>query len=410
MIQKLRWKFVVIMMSIITILLSIIFASLLVSSRAQFLQLSLERLHSVIRDDSPVKKMPSPGVASPHEREATPTLVVSIGKSKTLRILKNQFTYMDEEQIEELVAYADSGKDDAGFIREYNIRYLREETKEGRIKYAFADCTIEQSSLRSQLFSSILIGLAAFFLLLLIIIHLSSWVVEPAANAWEQQRRFVADASHELKTPLTVILSNTNMLLDNPDITDEKTGERLYHIQAEAVRMKRLTENLLQLARIDSNTERPVFQTINFSLLLKRGILTLEPVFYEAGKRLEEEIEEDIKLRGSETGLRQVMDILLDNALKYSSKNAVTTIVLRRISVREMLLTVSNEGTPIPPSECQKLFDRFYRADQSRSGIAGYGLGLSIAKIIIEDHGGKIQASSDGYNTNTFSVRLPCIE
>lgn len=409
MIQKLRWKFVVIMMSIISIMLIIIFSSLLVSSRAQFLQLSMERLHSVIREDSPVKNLP-PGAIPPPEREATPTLVVSVGKSKTLRILKNQFTYMDEEQMEELVAYADSGKSDTGFIREYNIRYLREATKEGRIRYAFADCTIEQSSLRSQMFNSILIGLAAFFLLLMVIIHLSSWVVKPAAKAWEQQRQFVADASHELKTPLTVILSNINMLLDNPDIADKKTGERLYHIQAEAVRMKRLTENLLQLARIDNSTERPAYQTINFSLLLKRCILMLEPVFYEAGKRLEEDIEEDIMLRGSETGLRQVMDILLDNAFKYSSKNAVTTIVLKRLSVRELLLTVSNEGTPIPPSECQNLFERFYRADQSRSGIAGYGLGLSIAKIVIEEHGGKIQASSDGHNTNTFSVRLPCME
>lgn len=405
MIQKLRWKFVVIMMSIITILLIIIFAGLFISSRAQFMQLSLERLHSVIRDDSPVKNMPTP----PPEREATPTLVVSIGKSKTLKILKNQFTYIDEEQMEELVAYADAGQSDTGFIREYNIRYLREATKEGRVRYAFADCTIEQSSLRSQLINSILIGLAAFFLLLLIIIQLSNWVVRPAAKAWEQQRRFVADASHELKTPLTVILSNTNMLLDNPDM-DKKTGERLYHIQAEAVRMKRLTENLLQLARIDSNIGRPQYQTINFSLLLKRCIVTLEPVFYEAGKRLEDKIEDDIMLQGSETGLRQVMDILLDNAFKYSGKNAVTTIVLRRFSVRELLLTVSNEGAPIPPAECEKLFERFYRADQSRSGIAGYGLGLSIAKIIIEEHGGKIQASSDGHKTNTFSVRLPCLE
>lgn len=410
MIQKLRWKFVAIMMAIITIMLIIIFAGLLVSSRAQFVQLSLSRLHNVIREDSPGKNMPSPGAMPPPEREATPTLVVSVGKSGTLKILKNQFSDMEQEQMEELVAYVDSRKDDTGFIREYDIRYLREATKEGRTRYAFADCTIEQSSLRSQMYNSILIGLAAFFLLLLVIIHLSNWVVRPAAKAWEQQRRFVADASHELKTPLTVILSNTNMLLDNPDIADGKTGERLFHIQAEAVRMKRLTENLLQLARIDSNTERTVHQPFNLSLLLRRCILTLEPVFYEAGKKLEEDIEEDIMIRGSETGLRQVMDILLDNAFKYSSKNASTIIKLRRTSARELLLTVSNEGTPIPPAEYRKLFDRFYRADRSRSGIAGYGLGLSIARIVIEEHGGKIQASSDGHNTNTFSVRLPCME
>lgn len=410
MIQKLRWKFVMVMMSIITVMLIIIFASLLLSSRAQFLQLSMERLHSVIRDDSPEKNMPSPGGAPPPEREATPTLVISIGESKTLRILKNQFTYMDEEQMKKLVSYVDNQKDDTGFIREYNIRYLREATKAGRVRYAFADCTLEQSSLRSQLINSLLIGLAAFFLLLLVSIHLSNWVVRPAAKAWEQQRQFVADASHELKTPLTVILSNTNMLLDRHGMTDQKTGERLYHIQAEAIRMKRLTENLLQLARMDSSSEQPAYQTINFSLLLKRCILTLEPVFYEAGKRLEEDINEDIMIRGSETGLRQVMDILLDNAIKYSGKNAVTTIVLKRLSVRELLLTVSNEGKPIPPSECQNLFERFYRADQSRSGVAGYGLGLSIAKIVVEAHGGKIQASSDGHHTNTFSVRLPCME
>ncbi|MGL5437330.1 MAG: sensor histidine kinase [Lachnospiraceae bacterium] len=404
MIQKLRWQFVTMMMMMIMIMLAFIFTSMFISARGQFRQSSLERLRMVIKEEHIAKNPPPTG------RSGASTLVISVGKDGSVNILKNQFSDLDDDKIMALLAYAEAQEDDNGFIYDDNIRYLKDVKKDGKIRYAFMDCSIEQSSLRFQIYHSVLIGMVVFFLLFLVIIQISRWVVQPVAKAWEEQRRFVADASHELKTPLTVILSNTNMLLDSQEGSQEKNSTRLYHIKAEAMRMKELIENLLQLARTDSQSERPLHQNIDISLLLQRCILTMEPVFYEAGKGITEEIEDDLIVSGSEMKLRQMMDILLDNAFKYSSPNGATQIALKRLSAKELLLAVSNEGSPIPAEECSKLFERFYRIDQSRGTIAGYGLGLSIAKIIVEECGGKIQASSDGKSRNTFFVRLPCAE
>ncbi len=404
MIQKLRWQFVSIMMTIIVIMLVIIFTSMFASSRAQFRQSSMERLRSVIKDDLQDKIPP------PHRRLGAPTLVISVGKSGVPIVIKNQFSDLEEDKITGLIAYVNAQEEDTGFIHDDNIRYLREHKKDGKIRYAFMDCTIEQNSLRFQIYHSVMIGLVTFVLLLFAIIRISHWVVRPVARAWEQQRRFVADASHELKTPLTVILSNTSMLLDNPDLSGEKAEKRLHHIQAEAVRMKALIDNLLQLARTDSNAERPIFQPVDFSHLVQEAVLTFEPVFYEDGKCLADQIEEDIIVIGSDVRLRQLIDILLDNAFKYSIPKGHTEITLKRFSHKEVFLTVRNDGVPIPPDKCPRLFERFYRIDQSRSTIAGYGLGLSIAQIITEECGGEIRASSDGISQNTFSVKLPCAE
>ena len=235
-------------------------------------------------------------------------------------------------------------------------------------------------------------------------------MVRPVERAWEKQRQFVADASHELKTPLTVVLSNADMLAASHALTDEKNSHRLENIRAEAQRMKGLVENLLTLARSDSQLLPAVREPVNFSFIVTGATLMLEPAIYDLGRSMDCQVDENLTVLGDGARLRQLVDVLLDNACKYGREGTPIVVRMSATGKRELLLSVSSEGTPLPPEECRNIFERFYRSDQSRSEQKGYGLGLSIARTIVQEHAGKIWAQSDGVKRNTFYVRLPCLE
>ena len=214
----------------------------------------------------------------------------------------------------------------------------------------------------------------------------------------------MADASHELKTPLTVILTNAE-LLQSPDYTPEEKHRFAGGILSMSHQMRGLVESLLELARVDNGAIRTAMAQQDLSRLVSDCVLLFEPLFFEAGLILESRVEDGISLKGSETHLRQVVDVLLDNASKYSTPGGHTRVELKH-QHGHALLTVSNPGPEISREDRKNIFKRFYRADKARSMNHSYGLGLSIAESIVTEHGGKIWADSAG-GINTFFVLLP---
>ena len=174
--------------------------------------------------------------------------------------------------------------------------------------------------------------------------------------------------------------------------------------------MKQLIESLLALARSDSGQESAVSAPVDLSFIVNSSLMAFEPLAFDMGKHITYDIEAALHVNGDDKKLRQLTDILLDNACKYSQDNGSICVTLKKTSAKEALLTVSDEGAPLTKEEIKHLFLRFYRGDTARSNIPGYGLGLSIAQSIVSEHGGKIEASTDGFATNSFIVRLPIQE
>ena len=219
--------------------------------------------------------------------------------------------------------------------------------------------------------------------------------------------QFVADASHELKTPLTVILANAGILLAHSG--DMADGQRKWveYIQAEAQRMKSLVEDLLFLARSDDRRSPLRLQTVSFSDLAWEALLPFESVAFEAGVALDSQITPDLELLGDPEQLRRLVAILVDNAVKYAGPRGSASLILRPQG-DEAVLSVHNTGEPIPPEHLPRLFERFYRTDSDRArSQGGYGLGLSIAKSIVDGHRGRISVSSSAISGTLFTVRLP---
>ncbi len=346
-------------------------------------------------------------------------------------VLENHIPALSDEDAITFALLAEKEEKDCGSLGGQHLRYMRQKTPQGTIRYALADTFSEDHALRTQMLHSGAVALLALLAFFLAACLLSRRLVAPVETAWKQQQQFVADASHELKTPLTVILSNTSLLLR--DYTDQgdsslanrktpdvkKIGrehpdsihtavERTLRIQSEATRMKQLVESLLLLARSDSGRLSQDYHDVDFSYLAESSVMAFEPVAFENGREIEADITEDIELYGNETRLRQLADILIDNACKYSNPSSVIHVQLSEKKEKHtVFFSVTSEGKPLSEEEQKQIFLRFYRADPSRGEIPGFGLGLSIASSIVKEHGGNIQVSSDGVQKNTFTVTLP---
>ena len=264
----------------------------------------------------------------------------------------------------------------------------------------------EQQTLRTLLKTGALLvalGLLAFFGLAVL---LARSAVRPVEEAWRQQKQFVADASHELKTPLTVILTNTE-LLQSPDYDAAQKQTFLFGIDAMAKQMRALVERLLELARAENEQASRAFTPCDLSQITESSALLFEAALFERGLTLQTELEPDITVSGDARQLSQLVEIYLDNARKYASGGTVA-VRLSRCGKNRCRLSVSNEGEALSPQALRQIFDRFSRADAARTRDGSFGLGLSIAQAIAQTHGGSVWAESDG-GVNTFFAELPVL-
>ena len=393
MIRKLRLKFVAVCMAMVTAVLAVVLFAVFVSVERNIEDLSRQVLRRVIQEERSARA-PEIGVEIGGDKVLLPYFTVSLwpgGGGYTAYVTGG--TYADLEDTEELEAILRDCMDQQrpeGVVSRYGLRYLRQDN--GLFsRLAFVDMSMEQAMLREMMGSYLRIAAAAFTLLLGVSILLAWWATHPVERAWRQQRQFLSDASHELKTPLTVILSNAELLEALP--MEERPARWRDNILSEARQMKNLVEEMLTLARADNMSQTAVLSEVSLSDAAEDCALSFEPVAFEAGKALDCEIAGDILVLGDRDKLRRLVSILLDNAVKYGAGGGTITLTLEKTD-RQARLTVSNPGEPIPAEQLGRLFERFYRADASRGEKSGFGLGLSIAAVIAQEHKGALKAES----------------
>ena len=394
MIRKLRLKIVGISVVTVAVVLVSALVILALSTRSQMAQSSEARLYEAL--EGKLDKSELPGSSG------LPCFVAEVYSGGTIRLSgSSYYNLQDEEMVLHIVQAALEREDDSGVLGDYSLRYLRR-IGVVSVRIAFTDCTMEQATMRSLLLRSGLVALAALAVLAGLSYCLAGLVVGPVKRAWQEQKQFVSDASHELKTPLTVILSSSELAAGEPD--EAKTKQYIDNIHAESLRMKELVEDMLALARAESGAKL-VMEPVDLSDTALESALAFEPVAFESGRELVYDIQPELTVMGSGVQLRRLTDILLDNAVKYAAEGTPIRLLLRQEG-RCAALRVENRGETIPAEKLRHIFDRFYRADESRSGGEGFGLGLAIAQSIAQSHGGSIGCASEEGVTR-FIVTLP---
>lgn len=400
MIRKLRWKFIVINMTIVTMMLCVILGMVFYFTRNNLESESISMMQTIA--GRPFQLQPPGGT---DEDIRLPYFMVHLGpEGEVLTTNGGYYDLSDEKFLHTLIKEAASRPQILGVLEDYDLRYYRLDTPVDHC-IVFSDISSEKTTLQHLLQTCVLIGVTSFLLFLGISLKLAAWAIRPVERAWKQQRQFVADASHELKTPLTVILTNVE-LAANPEYDETSRSGFVRRIRAEADQMKGLVEEMLELARADQSDANMDVIVFHMDELLTEEVLSFEPVFYEHELVLEPMADmEPIRIKGDRKQIRRVVDILLDNAQKYACERGHIRVSLTS-GEKTCLLEVSNEGNPLSEEEQDRIFKRFYRGDQARSRSGSYGLGLSIAQSIVHRHKGRIRVeSTEGWNR--FYVELP---
>ncbi len=306
----------------------------------------------------------------------------------------------DFKKIEGIVNAVLNSKRDIGDINGQDLRFMRSSSPNGTV-IAFTNTAEEKIALKGIVDFSIYIYICCSFVFLLISFYLGKITTWPVERSFNQKKQLIADASHELKTPITAILASTDVLLSSGSLSEEDKSW-VNGIKESATDMSALLTNMLSLAKADDEKVKRVETEVDFSTLATSVILNYEAILFESNKCFSYDIDNGITVKGNENELKQLIKIFLDNAKKYSDEHGSISISLKAVKDKAVL-TVYNTGVPIPADEIDKIFDRFYRVDKVRTTASGYGLGLSIAKNIAEAHYTKIHVTSNE-NGTTFSV------
>lgn len=304
---------------------------------------------------------------------------------------------------DEAVSYAEElqekGKTE-GFLGDYKYMAVTD-SKEGTIMYVFLNCEREISTIRTYIVASMGIGALGLIVVFIMIYFFSGKVLKPVSESYEKQKRFITDASHEIKTPLTIIDANTEVLE-----MMEGENEWTKSIRKQIARLTSLTEKLVFLARMDENPDR--LEKVEFSLsdAIYDTAEGFKAVARTKGKQFETDITDGILYTGDEKSIRQMMALLLDNAMKYSSDHGSIRLALKT-SGKNRILTVWNTVDEIEKGNLNVLFERFYRMDASHnSKTGGFGIGLSVVDAIVTAHKGKITAKSEDGKSVVFTIIL----
>ena len=297
----------------------------------------------------------------------------------------------------------------SGTVRELNNEiweYRAEKTPEG-YSITFLEISSERAFLRNLIIALLIVGIAALSVAFLISLYFANGSIRPVEESYNRQKQFIADASHELKTPLTTINTNVDVLLSRDD-TDAEERKWLGYVKDETERMTKLTNDLLYLAKLDHGSEAGVMLSrVSFSEAAESVILLMEAVIFEKNINMSYDITPDLYVKGSNEQLKQLVMILLDNAVKYTPKDGDIKITLARDS-SDASFVIRNTGEGIAEDAQKQIFERFYREDRSRSRESGgYGLGLAIARAITTTCGGSIRVSSKKNEFTEFTVKIP---
>lgn len=399
MIKKLKFKFVAINMLIISVILLISMGVLYYSTCDDFKQRSINMMESISINPYKLK------VIEEHSEEIRlPYFAVLLDADGNLeRVIGGYYDLSDKVLLENMIHEVMESDETIGELHDVNLRYMYSKSDED-CRIVFSDISNEKAMLENLLYTCIWIYLISFAAFLAISILLAKWAIKPVQEAWEQQKQFIADASHELKTPLTVITTNAE-LLENSRYNENDMHIFSSNILNMSNQMRVLLERMIELAKGDVQTSVP-HEKLDMSKLILDSILPYEAVFFEKNLNFQYDIEENITVNGDTLQIRQVLDILLDNALKYAIVPGMVGVSLKKQNKKYCVLSVSNTGEKITSEQRKLIFQRFYRMDRAHTQKGSFGLGLAIAKNIVFHHKGKIWVESEN-GLNTFFVKLP---
>lgn len=415
MLRQLRKKFVMINMLLVSLVLLAVLVFQFYSAWRQAASETDAALRWALQwgENGPDRWQIVLSPASPPEKQRgdsrilIPTFCITLSPNGTVTTIADNNVDISDEALSTALSEVLSRREDEGEIASLHLRYLCSYSGLS-LRIAFADTSWEWVSLSRHLLTSLMVlvlALAGFFVVSL---FLSRWALRPTERSWKQQQQFIADASHELKTPLTVLLADADILLAHPNDTIQNQRKWVEYIQDEGNRMKVLVEDMLFLARSDNATEKEQARLpVALSDLCWSSLLAFEPVAFERGAQLNHAISDGITVTGDRDQLGRLVTILLDNACKYCGPGGEATLALTQSGDR-VILSVHNTGAPIPAEALPHLFERFYRVDSARARqTGGHGLGLAIAASIVQQHQGKISAASSAQDGTSFTVSLP---
>ena len=419
MIRKLRARIIIINMALMGIVILAIFTTVCVNSYSNAVNDMERGLNQVVgnrdfdRDratddnappfdkESKVSFKQKPNIHDNEPMQISSYVIVELDDDGNITNTTENNVSIDADDLEECVKLARQSNSISGQIGDYGLMYVKHDFMEVH-KIVFASNNMIYSNLRKTALISVGLFFGSMVIIFLISLWLSGLAVKPVKKAWEQQKQFVADASHELKTPLTVILANNNIMMSHPQsrVTDER--QWLESTEEEAQHMKQLIDQMLFLAKSDAGNTQVQLSEVNLSEIVEGSALNFEPVAFEREVLIDTDIRPDILMQGNQLQLNQLAHILIDNAVKYAEDNSTVTIALHKHGDGTEF-TVNNKGSVISKEEMEHIFDRFYRAEKSRT-TKGYGLGLAIAQRIVEDMNGKITVQSNQTDGTTFTV------
>ena len=396
MIQKLKKRFILTSMAVVTLVLLLVSGALFIGARKVIYSDADQMLKRSL-----VLAFGGSGTAGEGRRGGRERAVVLTIDPETGAIENRTDGTLDnfsEEEQRALAREAAQGKS----LNKKGVR-ASVEKRNGKTYVAVVDTAMEDRLQAAAVKALALFAVGVWLALLLLVYLLSGWAVRPMAKAWDMQRQFVADASHDLKTPLTVILSNSELLRQQGESGDSPELDR---IQSAGKRMKDLVQKMLTLARMEDDPNRGAWESMDLSDMVMETALAFEAAAFEKGLTIEENVESDLVVKGNRAQVQSVVECLLDNACKYAAPGSRVTVSLEKAGKRAKL-TVHNTGSYIPPEDIQHVFERFYRADKSRTEGDSSGLGLAIVESVVEAMGGTVAAESSENGGTAFTALLP---
>lgn len=393
MVKKIRFKFVAVTMTFLTVIFALIFLIYFIYEDYLYRQYAVQLLESVA--DSGDGR---PDASLTDEEEYFPEIFTAEfeenGRIKKIRSsLRGD---IKSDKIKKIAEKIYMKGDTGGKYRSY--AYAAKINSDGICFLAFSDISSNRFQLKKIMGTAALV-ITAFCLLFLVSVFLSRFVIDPAQKALEREKQFISDASHELKTPISAIILNVQAMYG---ITER--NKYMDNILSEAERMNKLIKRLLILAYADESENRIEKAEFSLSESCEEIALPFESAAFENKIDFSYDISENIFYSGSCEDIKQVISILLDNAFKYTPQNGKIIMKLFKRLGRPVL-TVYNTGNGIPEEAMPHIFDRFYCLEKSRnSGSSSFGLGLSIARAIMNAHGGSVRAESEYGNYALFTV------
>ena len=411
MLKKMRWHFILAAMAAVFIMLAAVVTGINVWNYHTTAKRADQRIQEIFdfevgkgnmsKTDSPEPAPPEifdrPDDRDPEAPYTTRFFIVRLDESEKVTDVSTDFiASVDKEEAEEFAYSVLNKKRQQGYYKDYRFQAFTDDSENIVI---FLNSAMELHSARNVLLISCLVGVGCFLIVFLLVLVLSRQAMKPYIRNIERQKRFITDASHEIKTPLTSIGTSVDVI-EMEHGQDEWT--RNIHMQTE--KMSRMVADLVTLSRLDE--ENPFLDKVEFSLS-DAAWEVAEPFTSLAkaqGKNYSQRIEENLTLCGNPDAARQMISVLLDNALKYSDENGIIRLDVYKDHGKTKI-EVYNTCVLEDTKDLSRLFERFYRPDDSRSGrTGGSGIGLSIAQAVAEAYGGKIKVRSKDGRSILFQV------